>query len=172
MSKGTAERVFYTDPIAYILAYRGMIFGMGAVVLLMTVMSQWTAGRFPDWADLGAAIALPVTTYGFLAALTWLGCSTYPVYVGPGQIGRRNMIGVRTTAHWSAIRDATVRDIQGITYLYLDVEGRRRPLTLPAWLGDPESFLSTVREFGGVAHPLTRVLMESGFGRHTNRASY
>src|SRR5512141_2183424 len=97
------ELRFHSAAAAYAALWRGLVFGLGALIVAATVVGQIRAHRFPAWSDLAISAALPFVAYDFLAALTALGCRLLPVRVSADGIRTANYWGVPTFVPWSPI---------------------------------------------------------------------
>ena len=135
--------------------WRGLVLVLGALIFAATVFGQLKAGRFPAYRDLALSALLPVGAYAVLASLTYLGCSLWPVRVGPQGVKSTNLFGIPVLVPWQNIRSAQVRVVQGIPYIYIEAQGRLQPVTVPVWLRDPDGFVHAVKEYAGPSNPLT-----------------
>jgi len=148
-------KAFYSSPHAYISMWRGLVLVLGALIFAATVFGQIKAGRFPAYRDLAFSALLPLGAYAVLATLTYIGCSLWPVRVGPQGVKSTNLLGVPAFVPWHHIHSAQVRVVQGIPYIYIGAQDRLQPVTVPVWLRDPDGFIQAVKEYAGPSNPLT-----------------
>jgi hypothetical protein len=152
------SRSFYSNPIKYILFYRRWILVFGTGIVFAAVFGQLKAGRFPAYDDLAMVTALPFVVYGFVAVAAYIGCSVLPVKLGEAGIKTSNMFGLQVFVPWDAISSAGVEEVAGIPYIFLGVEGRLQPVTVPLWLRDIDGFIAAVCEYAAPSNPLTQIV--------------
>lgn len=149
---------FYSEPTAYIIMFRGLVFALGALIIGATIFGQIKAGRFPAYWDLAISLVLPFACYAILVVFTYLGCSVLPVRIGSLGIKASNLFGLPMFIRWQEIVSASVREVQGIPYIFLDVEGRMQTAAIPIWLRDPQGFVAAVVRYAEPSNPLARLV--------------
>jgi hypothetical protein len=155
------RKTFRSEPAAYLIMFRGLILGLGALIIVATIAGQIKAGRFPAYEDLAISTALPVGAYIFIAAVIYLCSWLFAVRIGPAGIKSFNMFGMPRLVAWHEIVSAEFREMQGVPYIFIKSAGKLQPMTVPVWLRDPQGFVDAVREYADRSNPLVQLLDEA-----------